>query len=331
MAQRAAKTVAVAGATGFIGRHVVADLLARGWAVRALVRDTEKATRVFRSLPDRSRLATVTAESVGARSAAELAEGADACVNCIGIIRERDGERFEALHVRAVELLVAACAASGTVKRFVQVSALGVTPDGRAPYQRTKHEGEMIVRRGPMPWTIFRPGIVVGAGGELTGLMASWARGATQPYVFMPYFTRREDGRWTLLPGETADPRVAPVAVEDLARAIGDAIGNPRTAGEIYNICGSETVPWPALLEFVRDHTPRAKPGIRPAGIPAPAAHLAATVAGVVGLGGLLPFDPGMAAMAADDSTADLAKVEEHFGFEPRSFREPLRAAVASL
>jgi hypothetical protein len=38
-----------------------------------------------------------------------------------------------------------------------------------------------------------------------------------------------------------------------------------------------------------------------------------------------------MAAMAADDSTAHLAKVREHFGFEPRTFREPLRAAVASL
>jgi uncharacterized protein YbjT (DUF2867 family) len=324
-------TVAVAGATGFIGRHVVADLLARGYAVRALVRDTEKATRVFRGMADRSRLTTVTAESVGARSAAELAEGAGACVNCIGIIRERDGERFEALHVRAVELLVNACAAAGTVRRFVQVSALGVTPDGLAPYQRTKHAGEMIVRRGPMAWTIFRPGMVIGAGGELTGLMVGWARGASQPYLFMPYFTRREDGRWTLLPGETADPCIAPVAVEDLARAIGDAIGDPRTAGEIYNICGSETVRWPALLEFVRDHTPRAKPGIRPAGIPAPAAHLAATVAGIVGLGGLLPFDAGMAAMAADDSTAHLAKVREHFGFEPRTFREPLRAAVASL
>jgi NADH dehydrogenase len=322
-------TVAVTGATGFVGRHVVEALLARGHTVRALVRDTAKASQVFRPIHDRSRLTQITAEGLTASAARELVEGAQALVNCIGIIREQDGQRFEALHVEAVRTLVDACEASGSARRLVQISALGVHPDGRAEYQRTKFRGETIVRGSALDWTILRPSGIVGDGGELTELMARWARGGTGP--FMPYFSRLKGGEWSLIPGETEDPSVAPVAVRDVARAAADALEHPQTIGEVYNLCGAETVRWPELLTFVRDHTPRAKRGIKPAGIPAPAAHLAATVAGIVGLGGLLPFDAGMAAMAAEDSTADMDKFRAHFGFAPGSFREPLRAAVAGL
>lgn len=318
------RTVAVAGATGFVGRHVVAELVRRGHGVRALVRDASKAAEAFRGLPEGARVARVTAPSVSEASARELVSGADACVNCIGIIREADGNRFEALHVRAVQMLTEACRRSDGFDRFVQISALGVSPDGRAKYQRTKAEGERVVRRSGLPWTIFRPSAILGEGGELTEMMRSWARGRQAPYAFMPYFSRRADGLWSLIPAETSDPLVAPVLVEDVARAVADAIERPETNGEVYNLCGSETVSWPELLESVRDATRGAKPGIRPAGIPAPAAHAAASVASFFGLGGLLPFDAGMAAMAAEDSTAELAKFEAHFGFTPRSFRETL-------
>ena len=330
MTQQKSMTVAVAGATGFVGRHVVLELARRGHSVRALVRDGSKANEAFRDAPESASITRVTAASIGERSARELVDGADACVNCIGIIREQQGQRFEALHVRAVELLLGACARNADFERFVQVSAMGVSPDGRSKYQRTKAEGERAVRRSGLAWTIFRPSAVLGEGGELLEMMRAWARGRQAPYVFMPYFCRRADGQWSLIPGETADPKIAPVLVEDLARAVADALVTPETAGEVYNLCGSETVSWPELLEAVRDATRGAKPGIRPAGIPAPAAHAAASVAGFVGLGGLLPFDAGMAAMAAEDSTADTAKFEAHFGFEPRSFREAFGAAAAA-
>lgn len=332
MTQQKSMTVAVAGATGFVGRHVVGELTSRGHRVRALVRDNTKAGEVLGILQDSDRITRVTAPSLSEASARELTDGADACVNCIGIIREEHGNRFDALHVRAVEMLTEACRSSGAVERFVQVSALGVTPDGRAKYQRTKAEGERVVRHSGLAWTIFRPSAVLGEGGELMEMMREWARGRQAPFAFMPYFTRRSDGQWSVVPSETTDPRIAPVLVEDLARAVADSLEQPETAGEVYNICGSESVTWPELLTAVRDSTPGAKPNISPAGIPAPAAHAAATVAGFLGLGGLLPFDPGMAAMAAEDSTADLAKFESHFGFEPRSFRDalgtPARAGV---
>ncbi|PHQ79398.1 MAG: hypothetical protein COB69_08080 [Phycisphaera sp.] len=324
------RTVAVAGATGFVGRHIVAELLRRGFGVRALVRNTSKAAEVFGKIEGRDRLTPIQAETVTAESASRLVEGADACINCIGAIRELQGQRFESLHVRVPELLTKACT-QHSADRFVQISALGADPDGRAEYQKTKYAGEGVVRRSGIEWTIFRPSLIVGVGGEITEMMVQWARGKSQPFLFMPYFTRHADGQWTLMPGETVDPAVAPIAVDDLARAACDALDNEDTIGEIFNCVGSETTSWPELLTFVRDNAKNTKPKIKPGGIPAPAAHLAATVAGLVGMGSLLPYDAGMASMASEDSTASLDKFQAYFGFTPGSYQGALRQAVADL
>ena len=324
------RTVAVAGATGFVGRHIVAELLSRGIGVRALVRNTSKASELFRDIEGRDRLTPVQADTVTSESASRLVEGASACINCIGILREQQGQRFESLHVRVPELLTAASVKHG-VDRFVQISALGVDPDGRAEYQKSKYAGEGVVRRSGIDWTILRPSLVLGVGGELSEIMVDWARGKIQPYMFMPYFTRRADGKWCLLPSDTVDPEVAPIPVDDLARAACDALDNCETIGEIYNCVGSEVTTWPEILTFVRDNAKNTKPKINPGGVPAPAAHLAATVAGVVGMGNLLPYDAGMASMASEDSTASLDKFQAHFGFTPGSYQGALREAVANL
>lgn len=323
-------TVAVTGATGFVGSHIVRELLAHGHSVRALVRTPAKASDVFAGIEGRDRLSFVQAETVTDESASRLVEGAQACINCIGIIREQQGQRFDFLHVRVPELLASACKSHG-VDRFIQISALGADPDGRARYQQTKYAGEKVLRRSGLDWTIFRPGLIVGEGGEFTEMMADWARGASQPWVFMPYFTRRADGQWSYIPGETTDPVVAPVSVSDVARAVRLALGNDETVGEIYNVVGAEAVSWPDLLIAARDATPRAKPNIRPGGIPAPAAYLAAMKMKLIGMGGMLPFDAGMAAMGAEDSTASIEKFAAHFGFVPGSFQGALRDAVARV
>jgi len=324
------RTVAVAGATGFVGHHIVTELLARGFGVRVLVRDTSKAAEVFRDIEGRDRLTPVQAETVTAESASRLVEGAAACINCIGAIREQQGQRFDALHTRVPELLTKACV-QHSVDRFVQISALGADPDGRAQYQKTKYAGEAVVRRSGLDWTILRPSLILGIGGEISEMMVKWARGTSQPFLFMPYFTRHADGQWTLLPGETTDPAVAPIPVDDLARAACDALNNENTIGEIFNCVGSETTSWPELLTFVRDNAKHTKPKIKPGGIPAPAAHLAATLAAAVGMGNLLPYDAGMASMASEDSTASLEKFQAHFGFTPGSYQGALRQAVADL
>lgn len=314
------RTVAVTGATGFVGRYVVRALLAHGYHVRALVRDGHKAAAV---LPPDKHVTLVAGEALDGKSPQSLVQGAQACINLIGIIREaRGGQTFARMHVQTPRALVEACRESG-VRRFVHMSALGVRPDGPAEYARTKAEGESVVRRSGLEWTVFRPGLIHGPDGELVKMIADWTRGKAAPYLFIPYFSRRTEheegvalGRVTFDP-----PRVAPVHVGDVASAFADCLETPESVHEVYNLVGGEELDWRQMLEFYKHVLPGADASLPVVGLWGEGQAKIAGVAKALGMGALLPFDAGQARMAQEDSTADTGKLREHLRISPRPFR----------
>jgi len=333
--------IAVTGASGFVGRHVVRELLSRGCRVRAFALDLEKADEV---LPSDDNVKIVDARSLlsGRRSGAvdrtvgrlladaepdlrgpgaEAAsmEGCSACVHTIGIIRETRGRSFTSTHIDATRHVVEACEAAG-VGRYIHISALGVRPDGDCEYKRSKFEGERIVRASSLGWTIMRPGMIHGAGSEYIDIVRGWVTGRNAPYLFMPYFTRGK-----------IEPVLAPVWASDIAWACAEAIGTDETIGEVYNLVGPDIVTWPEILTALRDRTTNAKPGISPRGMPGGRAAKMAQAARLVGLRDALPYDEGMALMSSEDSLASLDKARADFGFEPRGFVESLDGYAATL
>lgn len=323
-------TVAVAGATGFVGRAVVRELLARRLRVRALARDAAKARAVL-SPPADGSLAVVVGDVFDPPRAADLVHGADAVVNCIGIIRESGLATFQRLHVDAVRALVDAASAAGA-RRLVHVSALAAADAARTEYLRSKFAGELVIRTSGLDWTILRPGLIHGPDGEFTRLAADWCRGRRPPYFFLPYFRRRIPGiNPAGGPMGYEDPRVAPVSVDDVARAVAESLVRPDAVGEVYNLVGAETLTWPQMLVFVREHLPRASLELEPRGIPADLAALLARCAGAVGLGALLPFDEGMAIMGGEHATANTTKARIHLGFNPAGFREKAAGYLPSM
>jgi NADH dehydrogenase len=311
-------TVAVTGATGFVGRAIVTELLSRGYNVRALIRDTSKAREV---LPSNAKLTFVVGDATSQQSASELVAGCQAAINLVGIIRElrRLGQTFQRMHTDATRVLVQACEHSN-VRRYVQMSALGVRSDGVCEYQRTKWEAETAVRQSNLDWTIMRPSLIHGRDSEFVKMAKLWMTGEKPPFVFMPYFTGGDDDTRVPLGGTNArDPRVAPVAVEDVAQAFVSCMTNPKTLGETYHLCGSELMTWPQMLRFMRDNTPGALP-LQPFGVPSEPHVWIANVANFVGLGNFLPFDAGMAKMGAEDSVADMTKSNEDLGIAWKPF-----------
>lgn len=81
----------------------------------------------------------------------------------------------------------------------------------------------------------------------------------------------------------------------------------------------------------IRDAVPGAKRSLRPMGLPSDLAWAGATAAHLVGLGSVVPFDPGMALMGAEDSVSPMDKARAHLGVEPRPFRARLREYAAHL
>jgi len=151
--------VLVTGATGFIGRALVAALLRAGHAVvcasRHPVPDAaggcEPLAVDFAAVPD------------AAWWAPRLA-GIDAVVNAVGILREQPGRPFEALHHRAPSELFKACARA-QVATVVQVSALGADAAAESRYHRTKKAADDVLRGLPLRAAIVQPSLVYGAGG----------------------------------------------------------------------------------------------------------------------------------------------------------------------
>jgi nucleoside-diphosphate-sugar epimerase len=167
------QTVFVTGATGFIGRHVVAGLLARGCAVRCLVRSPDRADHLRRAGVE-----TVpgTLEDVASWSAA-LA-GCDTVIHAGGAVAARRRRDLLAVNGRAVGAVADACGRIETPPVLVHLSSLaaaGPAPAGRARaeagplapvswYGVSKRDGEaeLTARADRLPITVLRPGIVFG-------------------------------------------------------------------------------------------------------------------------------------------------------------------------
>lgn len=322
-------TVAVTGAGGFVGRHLVRELLTRGHRVRALARDVKQAAA---ALPtgEGGLLTIVPGDVLDEAAVAELLTGAEACLHLVGIIREAEGQTFERVHVGGTRVVVRGCERAG-VRRYLHMSALGARPDGKAAYQRTKYRAEEIVREGGeggLVWTIFRPSLIHGPDGEFVQLLSKMASGEVAPFVFMPYFVRPKiDTRVPLGAMSWEAASVQPISVLDVAWCFAEALERSQTEYEIYNLVGPERIDWRDLYLLFRDELPGADTKIQPWHIPGHHAAVIADVAQRIGLGPALPFDAGQAVMAMEDTTAELEKLRAHFGLTEGSLR-PLRETV---
>jgi nucleoside-diphosphate-sugar epimerase len=163
----------VTGGTGFVGAHVVTALQQRGHAVTCLVRDAQKAARVFGEPAP----ALVPGDLGDAPALARACATADAVVHLAGLTAARSRAELFAVNAGGTTALVEAIrAAGGDVRRFVHVSSLaaagpvmdGVEPSGDqaarpvSDYGRSKLAGEEPVRRLALAWTILRPPAVYG-------------------------------------------------------------------------------------------------------------------------------------------------------------------------
>lgn len=339
MSAMAQRVVAITGASGFVGRWLVHELLGTregtsqpsggGWKVRALVRSREKANRM---LPiEAPGLSLVDGDIWSKPALDELLDGADACINLAGLLREGGGEdrgqTFERVHVEGTRSLLAAVDRA-KVKRYVQMSAMGADPDGTTAYWRTKGKAERLVRQSGLDWTIFRPGLIHGPDGEFMNQVASWVRGRAMPFVMVPYFARIKGVSPTgegfaEIPPALESPEIEPVFVGDVVRAMARSLDAAESIHEIYPLFGSERLSWPELMEFASEHVPNAKKlPIVP--IPGVVAMLKAQGASLVGLGDLMPFDAGMAVMGQHDVVGSNAKACTQLGMDFAPFRETM-------
>ena len=217
--------VLVTGATGFLGRRVVRELLKRGDQVRCLVRTPGK-ERVFYHRDVEVRYGNVCEPTY----LSEAFYDVEAVIHLAGIIRPKNSESFEAVHrVGTVNVLSAAKEAGAS--HFLHVSAIGSANDENYPYFYTKWLAEREVIDSGIPYTIFRPSILYGEGDEFFNVLA----GLVRLFPVVPVIG-------------SGNTRMQPLLVDDLAWCISTTLGREDLRGRTLELGGPERLNYNELV-----------------------------------------------------------------------------------
>jgi NADH dehydrogenase len=238
MASDAGRRVTVFGASGFIGRYVVKRLTARGFVVRAAVRDPIAAA-FLKPMGVVGQVVPLRADITDAAAVAEAVAGAEIVINLVGILHESGRQRFDAVQAQAPELAAAAAKRAG-VGQFIQISAIGADAASPSHYARSKAAGEAGARRNFPAAVVLRPSIVFGPEDDFFNRFAGMAR-------FMPFLPLIGGGR----------TRFQPVYVGDVAEAILRVIDNPSAAGKTYELGGPQIASFKELMQMMFAETGR--------------------------------------------------------------------------
>lgn len=229
-------TVAVTGATGFIGGHLVQRLVAEGWCVRVLVRRLAT-NSVLAGLP----VETVLGSLEDRESLRDLVRGAGAVVHVAGLVKARSRTEFFRVNAAGVANLVKIAAEQSPRPHFVFISSLAAREPDLSAYAASKHAGEAALTGlgQSLPWTILRPPVVYGPRDPNT----------------LIFFRCIAKGLGPLPAPDSA--RLSLLHVEDLSEAVLAVLSSGNaTIGGTYEVDDGQVggYSWRAIVEAAGEH-----------------------------------------------------------------------------
>ncbi|WP_276273308.1 NAD(P)H-binding protein [Haloarcula litorea] len=231
--------VLVTGATGFVGGHLVPELLAAGHDVRALVRDPA----AYDAPPG---VEVVTGDLLDPASLAGAFDGVDAAFYLVHSMCGGDG--YAERDRRAARNFRTAADGAG-VDRVVYLGGLGDDDDLRSKHLKSRREVEHVLDEGDYDLTTLRAAIVIGTGSASFRLVRELTE--RLPVMFTPRWVRTE---------------CQPIAIDDVLTYLLGVVETPETAGETYEIGGPEVLTYAEILR----RTGRVMHGREPRIVPIP-------------------------------------------------------------
>lgn len=223
------KLVTIYGGSGFVGRYIARRMAKAGWRVRVAVRRPNEALFV-KSFGAVGQVEPVLCNVRDDASVAAVMHGADAVVNCVGILSETSRNKFDTIHAQAAGR-VARIATKQGIASLVHLSSIGADLEAGSEYSRTKGQGEVEVLEHFPTATILRPSVIFGAEDAFLNKFASISR-------FGP-----------ILPLFGAKTKFQPVYVDDVAAAVEVAILQGKSG--TYELGGPEVMTLRSIVEKV--------------------------------------------------------------------------------
>ncbi len=292
--------VFITGGTGFVGNHVLSLLLKQGHQVVVLVRPGSE-----HRLKTPDEVEVVLGDVTEITDLTQGMNGCDAAVHLVGIIRAfpSKGVTFERLHTEATANVVAAAKQTG-VATLLHMSALGAREDGSTTYLRTKFAAEELVRQSGLSYTIFRPSLIFGRGGEAIKMFANMVTKIVVPVI--------GDGKY----------RFQPVSVTNVAQGFVKALELEEARGQTLDVGGPDNVTFDEIMDSLAGVMGKTIVKIH---VPLFPLRLATTA---------LQHAPGyplttdQITMLLEGGTCDEKPFYELLGLEPISLEQTLRDAI---
>ena len=222
------KLVTIYGGSGFVGRYIARRMAKEGWRVRVAVRRPNEAMHV-KPYGVPGQVEPVFCNIRDDASVAAVMQGADAVVNCVGVLNELGKNTFDAVQSEGAGRIARIAAEQG-VGQMVHISAIGADADSDSDYAQTKAAGEAAVQEAFPGAVILRPSIIFGTEDQFFNRFAGMTR-------LSP-----------ILPIAGGSTRFQPAYVDDVARAAVAGVLGKAEPG-IYELGGPEIKTFEELMQ----------------------------------------------------------------------------------
>lgn len=226
------KLVTIYGGSGFVGRYITRRMAEKGWRVRVAVRRPNEALHV-RPYGVVGQVEPVACNIRDDASVRKAMHGADAVINCVGVLNELGKNDFGAVHAEGAGR-IARIASDEGIGRMVHLSAIGASDEADSAYARSKAAGEAAVLEHMPDAMILRPSIIFGTEDAFFNRFAAMTR-------FGPFLA--------IVAPET---RFQPVFVDDVARAAVMGVTG-AAGGGVFELGGPEAKSFRALMQVMLD------------------------------------------------------------------------------
>jgi uncharacterized protein YbjT (DUF2867 family) len=212
-------TLAITGATGFVGQTLMRLAVQTGWNVRALTRSPQS---------PQDGVCWINGALDLQASLTELVTGSDAVIHVAGVVNAADRAGFAKGNIDGTRAVVEATQ-SAEGHRFIHVSSLSAREPAISNYGWSKAGAEAEVKHSTLNWTVVRPPAIYGPGDkDMLDLFKMAQRG----FVLLP-----------------PAGRLSVIEVSDLGRLLLALVDRPETRGKIYEVDDGRAGGW-SHVEF---------------------------------------------------------------------------------
>jgi uncharacterized protein YbjT (DUF2867 family) len=294
--------ILITGGTGYIGRHLVARLVAHGERPRCLVRDTKRAASILPA----DKVELVQGDTTSLASLDAAVQGIDTIVHAAFVTADQKqsaGNQYEVTNVQGTANLIKAAKKAG-VKRIIEISGLGTKPDKPGSYMQGRYMAEKMLKESGLDWTIIQPSV-------LFGKNAPFIKGLTDLIRTAPVVPLIGGGKVMF----------QPIYVEDVVTVIIKVLEDPAgTTNKTYTIGGPQYYSFTQVIDALSGAMHR-----KPIKASVPISLVGVGAAVMEAVLAKPPLTKAAMTLFSFDNTTDLNSVERDFGFTPMSFSTYLR------